>query len=462
MKTIKTANIILAFVMLMGIALTSCIDDNMNNSPNAVNEAKVKTPDGVKALVIGMQVAFGDWYGGDRSRINSVWSWQMCAPSGLGRPQPVAWNTYVMTSDGPTDDNWKVCYRGIKIANDVINYAPQVNFGSTDEAVRSTFLGMAKFFKGFAFGELAATYGSIPIEVGSMTPAVFVNQQTAYEKAIALLDEAIAHFAKAGTIDRDLSYKGDGAKWTAAANTVKARYLAHMRKFTEALAAAKLGISASANNYTSHHSDNSTEYSPWGHWCNTEVGQPIRAEKSYIDMLKSEKGDTRLAEYFDASADADGAYWGYAAHVKANKYAVAVDTNESKLNMLPTMKKYSAYADPFTMVSYQENVLISAEAKMQTGDLAGAVADINIIRKAAGLPDFSGNSKDAITAEWLKQKSLALFLEGQVYHDLRRYGKMPEVVAGKNVRWIYPESEKNANPNVPADDDALVNYLLGK
>ena len=60
----------------------------------------------------------------------------------------------------------------------------------------------------------------------------------------------------------------------------------------------------------------------------------------------------------------------------------------------------------------------------------------------------------------LKQKTLQLFLEGQAYHDMRRTGTMPELVKGKNVRWMYPQSEKNSNPWVPADDDALVKDLL--
>ena len=237
-KLIKLLFVIQAFVLL-GVMFTSCIDDSLNNSPNAVNESKVKTPDGIKGLVIAMQVAFSDWYAGDRSRINSIWTWTMCAPSGLGRPQPVQWNTYVMTSDGPTDDQWKLAYRGIKICNDIIDYAPGVF--TADPKTANTMVGMAKVFKAMAFGELAACYGSIPIVVEGLNPAKFVEQNLAYAAAQTILDEAIVNFQAGGvSLDRDLNFKGDAAKWQAVAHTLKARFYLHMKDYANAKSVRKV------------------------------------------------------------------------------------------------------------------------------------------------------------------------------------------------------------------------------
>lgn len=130
MKNLKIKNL-MKFALLSMVAfaflLSSCeIDKSINNSPNAINKEAVKSVTGVNGLAIALQVAAGDFYCGDRSRIAAIWTRQMCAPEGLGRPQPVSWNTYAMQEDGPTDDMWKIGYRGVRIANDIINFSPDI------------------------------------------------------------------------------------------------------------------------------------------------------------------------------------------------------------------------------------------------------------------------------------------------------------------------------------------------
>lgn len=54
---------------------------------------------------------------------------------------------------------------------------------------------------------------------------------------------------------------------------------------------------------------------------------------------------------------------------------------------------FKTQADPLDIIRNEELILISAEAKIQTGDLTGAVADLNVIRtKAGGLPRYRGPS----------------------------------------------------------------------
>jgi hypothetical protein len=435
--------IALPLIAFFGLVLSSCsIDDSVNNSPNAINEAKVKSIDGIKGLLVGLQVATADFYAGDRSRMNSFFTWQMCAPSGMGRPQPVAWNSYNMVEDGPTDDAWKIAYRAIKIADDIISYTPTVNFN--DEKINSTIIGIAKTYKALLLGELAGMYGSIPVEINGLNPAAFVDMKTAMAKVQTLLDEAKTNFASTAAVAQDMNFKGDGTKWVPVVNSLKARYYLMIKDYTNALTSAKAGMTAGALNgiYTS----NANEYSPWGHWTLTEAGEPLRGEKTLVDLLKSEAGDKRLAEYFTPKGTT---YWGFAAHKQPG-----ADTNEAKNASIVSLKKYGKYEDDFPLISYYETVLIMAECKARANDLAGAATDVNIIRKAAGLTDFAATDGVKTVAEILKQKYIQLFLEGQAYYDMRRVGVLPETKVPR--RWIYPQSELNANPNVPANDPLLV------
>lgn len=454
----------------LGFILLSCtIDESLNNSPNAANEESAKTVDGVYGLSISLQVAAADFYSSDRSRITSIWTWQMCAPPGLGRPQPEGWNTYNMTEDGPPDDVWKLTgYRGIKISTDIIAFAPTVFAGLP--GTKDFLLGMAKTYRAMFFGEMAALYGSIPIELNGLEAAKFATQREAYTEVQKLLTEALAHFnAIASDADykgyvRDLNHGGAAASWIEIAHTLKARYHLHVGEYSEALTEATSGISTADNSLFGIHTSSAGEYSPWGHWTNTEVGEPIRCEATYMRMLKAEAGDNRIVEYFNPNED--GEYWGFAVHAESN-YSPAPEANELDASKTCHLVKYGAYDASFPAVSYEENLLIAAECKARTGNVPGAVTDVNVIRTAAGLPDFASSDPVATVTEVLKQKYLELFLEGQAYHDMRRTGSLPE--AGVPYRWIYPQSEKNANPNYKdveandlSKDPILVKWILNK
>src|SRR4029077_4415931 len=76
----------------------------------------------------------------------------------------------------------------------------------------------------------------------------------------------------------------------------------------------------------------------------------------------------------------------------------------------------------------EELILIGAEAKIETGDLNGAVANLNVIREAAGLADYSGSvDQTSLTDEMLKQRRYSLFGEGHRWIDMRRYGRLDQI-----------------------------------
>lgn len=461
MKSILVFMSILPILFVGGIFFTSCnIDESINVDPNAIAESKVKSLDGVRSLLVGLQVNVGDTYSRDRSRIASIWSWQMCAPPGVGRAQPVAWNEYNMLSDGPTDDYWIITYRGVKLANDIIEFTPDVFTGALAPQ-GNVYLGIAKAYKAMLLGEAAATWGSIPIDITGIEPPDFVDQQTAYNYVQTLLDEAIGHFSgETAAVDRDLNFKGDKDKWIAVIHSLKARYYLHVGDYANALTQANLGIADAAGSLMSFFSDNTGEYASWGMWVQNE-NETIRAEKYFVDLLKSEPNDARLAEYFNPNSD--GVFYGYAIH-GASLYPNAVLPDEKDLEKTVRMKKYSTFSESFPIIRWEENVLIKAEAEARTGNVPGAVGDVNIIRQKAGLTDFASTDQNAVIQEVLKQKFLELYLEGQSWHDQRRTGTMPDpsfkATGNTNIRFIYGQSERNANPKVPADDDLLVKWLL--
>ena len=103
-------------------------------------------------------------------------------------------------------------------------------------------------------------------------------------------------------------------------------------------------------------------------------------------------------------------------------------TNASSQDELNGVLETALYNSPTSFIDIirnEELILISAEAKIQTGDLPGAVADLNIIRNNAGLGPYAGaETEAALIDELLYQRQYSLWCEGHAMVDLRRYGRL--------------------------------------
>ncbi|MDP4265049.1 MAG: RagB/SusD family nutrient uptake outer membrane protein [Bacteroidota bacterium] len=101
-----------------------------------------------------------------------------------------------------------------------------------------------------------------------------------------------------------------------------------------------------------------------------------------------------------------------------------------------------------------EQYLIRSEARAQTGDLTGAVADLNVIRNRAGLSSLGLMAKEPTLDSIYTERSRELFAEyGHRWFDLIRSGKANTVLPSIKNGWaatdaLYPipQSEINRNP----------------
>lgn len=102
---------------------------------------------------------------------------------------------------------------------------------------------------------------------------------------------------------------------------------------------------------------------------------------------------------------------------------------------------YKSNVDPVYIIRNEELILLYAEANIGT-DNPEAESAINIIRNAAGLPDYSGGTADAdLEDEVLHQRRYSLFGEGHRWVDLRRYGRLSDIPTdrvGDNVLDAFP------------------------
>ena len=112
-----------------------------------------------------------------------------------------------------------------------------------------------------------------------------------------------------------------------------------------------------------------------------------------------------------------------------------------------------------------EMYLCRAEALAHKGDLAGAVADVNKIRRRAGISELDAQlmTQEDVLDAILEERHKEFFCEmGHRFFDLRRTGKMAEVYS--RLDWKQPweqyrqylpisETELYANPNLVQNDE---------
>jgi starch-binding outer membrane protein, SusD/RagB family len=110
---------------------------------------------------------------------------------------------------------------------------------------------------------------------------------------------------------------------------------------------------------------------------------------------------------------------------------------------------YAGPSAPVPIVRNEELILLRAEARWFTGDRAGALADLNVIRETSGGLAPVGRPADdaAFVTELLKQRRYSLLFEGgHRWIDMRRFGRsesLPRDVASHliHVRFPIPEAE---------------------
>jgi len=106
---------------------------------------------------------------------------------------------------------------------------------------------------------------------------------------------------------------------------------------------------------------------------------------------------------------------------------------------------YSSNTASISIIRNEELILMYAEAKIQTDQLADAVTALNHIRTSAGLqtlevakPSIVGN-KAALIDELLNQRRYSLWYEGHRWFDMRRYNRLNQLPKDQPNHLVYEQ-----------------------
>jgi len=138
---------------------------------------------------------------------------------------------------------------------------------------------------------------------------------------------------------------------------------------------------------------------------------------------------------------------------KVESYVLSINTK-----YLPFLQKHEAvgmtfdydqlggWPVNFPVIRLEDMMLLYAEILAEDGDSAGALAQVNKIRKRAGIPEASGDAMKAVKNE----RRLEFFLEGIRWFDEIRYGEWEASTRAHYARYAATHGEGVAEGNIKA------------
>jgi starch-binding outer membrane protein, SusD/RagB family len=407
--------------------LAGCDLDKTN--PNAPSQGTIlSSRDGIVALAVGLQsryatgMAYFIYPGG-------LISDELGTPIAALQSYKDAEVGALSDTYGAVEDPWTTHYQTIKSADDLIGNAGAVNLGGE---TLSGILSISYLLKGASLGELIQQYQKIIINPRAPTQE-FVDRTTAVSAVLALLDSALTEsnrFTTRAEFDGSIKASGFNVKNTILA--MQARYQRLANNWPAALAAAN----AADTSVVSFMNFSDQAINPV---------YDLSSRSSYIrprDTVRviAEPGDARIA------------------------FNITGPTVAGTVRPIRSFAQYPATTSPIAFYWPGELMLIKAEAWANTGQLALAAQMVNYVRTRCGglanqpkacltaLPLSALTTKEQIIAEIYNQRKFELFGTGLRWEDVRRLGLVSATSPFAKRCWLlYPHSERNTEPNVPAN-----------
>jgi len=134
--------------------------------------------------------------------------------------------------------------------------------------------------------------------------------------------------------------------------------------------------------------------------------------------------------------------WVFEAEPGDSRLWKVTETDPVLVDNITSNYRASIYTDPSENVIISRNgelILLYAEANIGSNN-AEAVVALNIIRNAAGLPDYAGATDDAsLITEMLNQRRYELYAEGHRLVDMRRYDRLDELTLYREGDVVFEE-----------------------
>jgi hypothetical protein len=452
------------FLCACGLTACSSLVEDLNENPNA------PTTTSYQYILTGAELGNTGFQTGETARKAGIFCGYY---TGIDR-QHQGFSEYAVTTSD-FDSQWNDAMVGA-IANTLA-----AESGALAEGIEGVTIGITQVISAAAFGTTAALWGDIPFDdagqIEVINPA-FEEQLTVYDKLQNLLDEAISNLGSGAgrpVSGADIHFDGDPVAWTQVAYSLKARYFMHTRNYPAAYAAAQQGIDAAVNSWLTLHGNAVNNANLNYQFFAIAVRQS--------DLVTSEFMTSLVAP--DATLSPDfSSYRGNDKTDETGRYNYLFNVTEfgTQPNVIDG---FAATEEPSSLLTYQENLLIIAEAGFRPAGFETALGHLNDFRAfmatggyltnvdatavrydsytsedfaSGGMENVDGLSEeDALLREILEERYITFFGQIEGFNDTRRTENelMVRVPVTPNTgsdlpqRFLYPTTEIDRNSSVP-------------
>jgi hypothetical protein len=449
-----------AGVMLAAAACNNFLD--VKPVAELPRDQALSGPTSARAAVVGMYDGLQDetggyFYSGDYLFFRDVSSddvdW-----TGTFTTFADAEDNNLRSDNGDVRGMWNAMYTTVARANLVIAQLPGVS--GIDDAEKDQLLGEAYFVRALVFHDLVITWGGrnpndpgipIPLEpaadAGAGAKATRATVAQTYAQILSDLDAAEAK------MDPEVTDVTRGT--LGAVRALRARVLLFEKDYAGAEAAATsvedMGYEL-ADNYADLFTADAKD-TPEDIFRLTFTASDYGEEGYYYLGRTENEPSAALAQAYQPSLNIDPASSGYLENWNPQDLRaqtnIVVDPSDDYcgLDLCGTKFPTTVGAEDIHVIRFAEVVLTKAEAMARQGGgkLAGAVAEVNKIRKRAGLDTLvfgvDLTTQQQVIDEVMLQRRLELAMEGFRWADLVRTGEVDDYLASKQAdlyQALYP------------------------
>ncbi len=339
---------------------------------------------------------------------------------------------------------WGFPYANIRLANIVQTAVEKVDFSGEE---KSATVGFSKTIAALDLLTVIVTHDTNGAVIDTTQPldgdlAPIVDKDETYAEIARLLDEGAAELAGGGAefpFPLSDGYAGfdTPATFLKFNKAIRARVAVYMAKYDEALSALagsfldEMAMTVAGMEVGVYHSYSTSP----GDAVNGLINPNIYAHPSV--MTDAEAGDARYARKI-ATVPKGGGVPGLSSNL--------------------VFTAYDGPAAPVPIIRNEELILLKAEALFNSGMVAQAVDELNIVRTVSGgLTAIGGNptAMEFVDALLYERRYSLLFEGGHRWIDTRRLGRTADLPLDDpahilNIRYPIPQAECNARPGEPA------------
>jgi tetratricopeptide (TPR) repeat protein len=363
----------------------------------------------------------------------------------------------ILVDNFNVDNVWQDAYQAINQTNNVLANLDKVNAPDKDRTE-----GEAKFLRGMVYFDLVRLFGrswndgdpatnlGVPIVLTpttTVTPGSFVSRATVaqvYQQAITDLTTAETKLGKGVTFFAN-SYS---------ASAILARLYLQKGDYTNAAAEATKVIGSGVYSLNANYAD---EF-PYPNGSAAHVDNT--AEDIFAIQITNQQGVNYLNTFYALSSDG-----GRGEIVILDNFVNGFEANDSRADIYVAdsdgnirCHKFDNIFGNVHVIRLAELYLIRAESRLNLGDRTGALQDINVIRKRAGLANLNLASSFSVAnapAAIQRERTHELAFEGGFFlHDVKRLKLNAASLPYNSPKLVFPIPylEINANTNLKQNE----------